>query len=66
MSNSERLLSLCSEYTEQVICLRVLGVSRHTNKKERDLSEVYEFFFLASLTGKDTFGTDVVITGGWN
>lgn len=31
MSNSERLLSLCSGSTEQVICLMVLGVSRHMN-----------------------------------
>lgn len=42
----------------------MLGVSRHTKEKEREHSEFYEFFFLASLTWKDTFETDVAISQG--
>lgn len=64
LSSSEKLLSLFSENKDQVICLRILGVSRHTNEKEQELSEVYEFFSFASLTWKDTLGIDVVITQG--
>lgn len=50
---SERLLSLplstSSEYNkDQANCLRLLGVSRHTNEK-RVVSEFYEFFSLNSL-----------------
>lgn len=64
LSNSERLLSLLSEHKDQVICLKILEVSRHTNEQEKELSEFYEFVSLAFLTWKDTFETHVAITQG--
>lgn len=64
LSHFERLLSLFSECKGQVICLRMLGVSRHTKEKEKEHSEFYEFFFLDFLTWKDTFETDVAISQG--
>lgn len=56
--------STSSEYNkDQANCLRLLGVSRHTNGK-RVLSEFYEFFFLTVLGWKDIFEIDVAITQG--
>lgn len=56
--------STSSEYNKaQANCLRLLGVSRYTNKK-KVLSEFYEFFSLTVLGWKDIFEIDVAITQG--